>query len=70
MRVTIDRIEGDVAVLISCEDDRMRLNIPVPLLPAGSREGDMLTMSIEREPDATFRARERVSGLISQLKQQ
>jgi len=70
MRVTIDRIEGDMAVLISCEDERVCIHLPVPLLPAGSREGDMLTMTIEREPDATFRARERVSGLISQLKQQ
>jgi hypothetical protein len=68
MKVTIDRIEGTVAVLISREDESVRVNIPVSLLPPGCREGDILTILIERDRAATKAAQERVSGLIEKLK--
>ena len=68
MKVTIDRVEGTVAVLISGEDESVRVNIPVSLLPPGCREGDILTILIERDRAATEAAQERVSGLIEKLK--
>jgi hypothetical protein len=68
MKATIDRIEGTVAVLIPCEDESIRVNIPVSLLPPGCREGDILTIRIERDRAATEVAQERVSGLIEKLK--
>jgi hypothetical protein len=68
MKGTIDRIEGSVAVLISREDESVRVNVPVSLLPPGCREGDILTIRIERDIQATAAARERVSGLIEKLK--
>jgi len=68
MKVTIDRIEGTVAVLISREDESVRVNIPVSLLPAGCREGDILTIRIDRDLQATEAAYERVSDLIEKLK--
>jgi hypothetical protein len=68
MKVTIDRIEGTVAVLVSREDESVRVNVPVSLLPSGSREGDILTIGIERDREATEAAQERVSGLIEKLK--
>ena len=68
MKVTIDRIEGTVAVLVSREDESVRVNVPVSLLPPGSREGDILTIRIERDREATEAAQERVSGLIEKLK--
>ena len=68
MKVTIDRVEGTVAVLISREDESVRGNIPVSLLPPGCREGDILTILIERDRAATKAAQERVSGLIEKLK--
>jgi hypothetical protein len=68
MKVTIDRVEGTVAVLISLEDESVRVNIPVSLLPPGCREGDILTIRIERDRAATEAAQERVSGLIEKLK--
>ena len=68
MKVTIDRIEGTVAVLISREDESVRVNIPVSLLPPGCREGDILTIRIEQDRVATEAAQERVSGLIEKLK--
>ena len=68
MKVTIDRVEGTVAVLISREDESVRVNIPVSLLPPGCREGDILTIRIVRDRAATEAAQERVSGLIEKLK--
>jgi hypothetical protein len=68
MKVTIDRIEGTVAVLVSREDESVRVNVPVSLLPSGSREGDILTIRIERDREATEAAQERVAGLIEKLK--
>ena len=68
MKVTIDRIEGTVAVLISREDESVQVDIPVSLLPPGCREGDILTIRIEQDRAATEAAYERVSGLIEKLK--
>ena len=68
MKVTIDRIEGTVAVLVLREDESVRVNVPVSLLPPGCREGDILTIRIERDREATEAAQERVSGLIEKLK--
>jgi hypothetical protein len=68
MKVTIDRIEGTVAVLISRADVSVRVNVPVSLLPTGCQEGDILTIRIERDRAATEAAQERVSGLIEKLK--
>jgi len=68
MNMTIDRIEGTVAVLISCQDESVRANVPVSLLPPGCRDGDILTIRIERDLPATNAARGRVSALIEKLK--
>ena len=68
MKATIDRIEGTVAVLIPREDESVRVNIPVSLLPSDCREGDILTIRIERESAATEAAQKRVSGLVEKLK--
>ena len=68
MKVTLDRIEGTIAVLISREDESVRVNVPVSLLPPGCREGDILTIRIERDRVATEAAQERVAGLIEKLK--
>jgi hypothetical protein len=68
MKATVDRIEGTVAVLISREDESVRVNVPVSLLPPGCREGDILTIRIERDGAATEAAQERVAGLIEKLK--
>ena len=68
MRATIDRIEGDIAVLISCEDESVHMTLPVALLPANSREGDIVTIAIERDDVMTEKARKRVSSLIEHMR--
>ena len=53
-RLSIDRFEGDkkqVAVLLT--DDGTQVNFPRALLPKGVKAGDMLSLSIERDAEAT-----------------
>jgi hypothetical protein len=68
MKVTLDRIEGTLAVLIPQDDEAMRFTIPVSLLPSGCREGDILTIGIERDPEGTKEAKKRLSDRIERLK--
>jgi hypothetical protein len=68
MRATIDRIESPLAVMIAQDDESVRFSLPLSLLPAGSREGDIVVIGIERDIEATVAARERVSRRIEQLK--
>jgi hypothetical protein len=68
VKATIDRIEGSMAVLISCEDESVHLTLPVSLLPDGSREGDIVTLTVGRDDVATLAAKERVSSLVERLR--
>lgn len=72
--VVIDRIEGDVAVLLpvgpvatGCRPGA-RLLWPKRLLPAGAGEGSHLTVSVALDPAATAAARKRVEGLLGDLR--
>jgi hypothetical protein len=68
MKAVIDRFEGELAVLLLGDKGEFKLNFPLSLLPDGCKEGDILNMSFERDPEATSQARERVSGLMERLK--
>lgn len=67
-KVTLDRIEGSIAVLLVRNDEEIKINIPLFLLPAGSREGDILDITIAKNMQETEAASERVSSLIEKLK--
>jgi len=67
MKATVDRIEEGIAVLIDREDDTRHISIPAPLLPPGTREGDILTLTLACDEEATAAARARVAGLIEKL---
>ena len=46
----------------------VKINIPLFLLPAGSKEGDILDITIARDVQETEDAKERVSSLLEKLK--
>jgi len=69
MRAVIDRVEGELAVVLMGEMGEFKLNIPISLLPEGCKEGDVLNISIERDLVATAQTKERVTGLMDKLKQ-
>jgi hypothetical protein len=67
MKVSIDRIEQGIAVLIPQEDPRKHITVPAGLLPAGCREGDILSLTLEADPGATVAAKDRARSLIGRL---
>lgn len=67
-KVTIDRIEGNNAVLLLRDEEAVKINIPLFLLPPESKEGDILNISIAREEQETEAAKEQVSALLEKLK--
>ena len=67
-KITLDRIEEDIAVLLVRDEEAIIINIPLYLLPSGSREGDILDITIIRDIQEIEAAKERVSALFEKLK--
>jgi hypothetical protein len=67
-KVTLDRIEEGTAVLLVRNEESVRINIPLFLLPAESKEGDILDITIAKDVKETEDAKERVSSLLEKLK--
>lgn len=67
-KVTLDRIEEDIAVLLARDDETIKINIPLFLLPAESKEGDILDITIVKDVQETEDTKERVSNLLEKLK--
>ena len=67
VQATIDRIEGDAAVLVLDTRNPETITIPSILLPDGCREGDIVRLTLEPDPDATRIGRERIAGTIDRL---
>lgn len=67
-KVTLDRVEEGTAVLLVRDDETIKINIPLTLLPPESREGDILDIIIVRDIQETEDAKERVLSLLGKLK--
>ena len=67
MKATIDRIEGDQAVVLLRSDESIRFILPLTILPK-IVEGDIIDINIVRDEKNTKEARERVTSLIEKLK--
>jgi len=68
MKAVIDRIEGDLAVILMGDDGRIRVNMPMILLPEGCRESDVLDIAIKKLKNATEDAKDRTKSLMEKLK--
>lgn len=67
-KATIDRFEGDFAVLLVRDNEDIKIDFPAALLPDGCKEGDIVDIEIGRDEQATADARERVAALLEKLK--
>jgi hypothetical protein len=67
-KVTLDRIEGSTAVLLLRDNESIKIDLPLFLLPLESKEGDILNISIDRDVQETEAAKEKVSSLLEKLK--
>ncbi len=52
MQAVIDRIESKMAVLLF-EDSGLYVNVPLVLLPDGSKEGDWLSVQFKADTEKT-----------------
>ena len=66
-KVTLDRIEEYIAVLLVRDEELVKIRIPLFLLPPDSREGDILDITIDRDIKETEDVKERVSSLLQKL---
>ena len=60
---TIDRFEGDLAVILL--DDGRFFNLPIALLPEGAEAGDVIRLCIDRE--AREQRQHRIASLMEDL---
>lgn len=66
-KVTFDRIEENIAVLLVRDEENIKINIPLFLLPDQTKEGEILDITITRNKKETEEARKRVSALLEKL---
>ncbi|SES42522.1 DUF3006 domain-containing protein [Psychrobacillus sp. OK032] len=76
-KYTLDRLEGELAVFIKYPDEIERLHIPISELDENVKEGDIVLISIENDTykverlvEKTEKQREKVQGLLENLKNQ
>jgi hypothetical protein len=67
IKATLDRIEGEIGVLLFREDETVQFNLPAVFL-AGIKEGDIVDITITKDVVGTDEAKERVSSLNEKLK--
>ena len=67
MKVTVDRFEGETAVLLVRPEETQQILFPRALLQNVS-EGEILELSVIRESEETDAARQRASALIERLR--
>jgi hypothetical protein len=68
VRAVLDRIEGEMAIILLGEDEMIKIDVPISLMPAGSREGDILDITFRKDEKATEEARESARATIERLK--
>lgn len=65
-KATVDRIEGQMAVLLVGEESR-NITLPLDCLPKDTSEGTVLDFSVEIDVTATSEAKSQVQDLIDRL---
>ena len=68
-QLSLDRFEGDkkqVAVLLT--DDGDQINLPKGLLPKGSKAGDIFSLTIEKDTQATGKVADQTRIVQADLK--
>jgi len=67
-KLVVDRIEGDLAVLVLYDDDSVKFDLPLRYLPDGVREGDHLQMDFREDEASRGSDKKRVDDLLNELK--
>ena len=62
MNWIIERIENDTA---ACEAGSITIDVPLSVLPKGASEGDVITLSVDREQ--TAERKNKINNLMNSL---
>jgi len=68
VKVTVDRIEKDTAVLLIRPEENKKVDWPLAFLPEDTIEGDILNIEINRDEKTKENSKKRVENLINKLK--
>jgi len=66
IQAVIDRFEGDKAVLL-VGDDEVQVVWPRHILPTTAQEGDILSMALQVDSEATAAAKAETENLLKQI---
>ncbi len=64
MKVIIDRFEGDFAV-VELENGSVFANMPKALVPKEAKEGDVISITVDREE--TERRRQHIRAMMNKI---
>jgi hypothetical protein len=67
LKVVVDRIEGDKALLVDYEDESVRFTLPVSRLPEGTRGGDHLRITFTPDDESREAERRKAEELLKEL---
>lgn len=67
MKLVIDRIEGDLAVMLISENEEISLDIPLKYLPPEAKAGDYFNVSFTPDLESRAAAQERTKELLKEL---
>lgn len=67
LKVIIDRVEDDLAVIVLADDDNVHFNLPVTYLPEGVRDGEHLQVTFALDRDSRAAAKQKVADLLQEL---
>ena len=67
LKVVIDRIEGDLAVIMLSDDDSVKFDLPVKYMPEGAREGQHYRLTFTPDEESRDTEREKIEDLYARL---
>ena len=66
MKAVVDRIEGEMAVLL-LGDNEVKIEVALAELPIGTKEGSWLKVGFELDPEGEKRQKDKIGGLLGKL---
>lgn len=67
IKVSVDRIENGLAILVLWDDCSTQIEWPVSLLPESTSEGSVLSIRISQDEQKRNETRQKISGLLQKF---
>lgn len=67
LKVTVDRIENNIAVLLIRPEETIEIDWPLKYLPNYLKEGDILDFKISKDIEKRKRKEEKIKNIIDKL---